>query len=217
MRSTLALAVSLIALPLAASSAQKAKKKDPLDGFDAYVTKSMQDFRVPGTSIAIVRNDSVILMKGYGVRKLGDPAPVDTKTLFAIGSSSKAFTATSIAMMVDDGKMKWDDPVTKFLPSFQLYDSYATRDLTLRDALSHRSGLSRGDLSWYGSEYDRNDVLRRVRYNKPSWGFRGQFGYQNVMYLASGQSLAAVSGMSWDDFVKSRIFRPLGMTASART
>ncbi len=208
------IALALVLLPLATSAAQKGKKKDPLDGFDAYVAKSMQEFRVPGTALAIVRNDSVLLLKGYGVRTLGDPAPVDSKTIFAIGSSSKAFTATSIAMMVDDAKMRWEDPVTKFLPSFQLWDSYATRDLTLRDALSHRSGLSRGDLSWYGSEYDRNEVLRRVRYNKPSWGFRGQFGYQNVMYLAAGQSLAAASGMTWDDFVKRRIFAPLGMTAS---
>jgi len=214
-RQSAALVLVAALLPTQALGAQKKKAApDPLATFDAYVASSMQDFRVPGVAIAIIRNDSVILAKGYGVRKLGDAAPVDTKTMFAIGSASKAFTATSIAMMVDEGKMKWDDPVTKYLPGFQLWDSYATRDLTMRDALSHRSGLSRGDLSWYGSEYDRNEVLRRVRYNKPSWGFRSQFGYQNVMYLAAGQSLAAVTQMPWDDVVKSRIFVPLGMSAT---
>jgi CubicO group peptidase (beta-lactamase class C family) len=170
---------------------------------------------VPGVALAIVRNDSVIHIRGYGVRKLGAPEPVDAQTLFAIGSSSKAFTATSLAMLVDEGKVRWDDKATLHLPGFQLHDSYATRDLTIRDLLSHRSGLSRGDLMWYGSSYSRDEILRRVRFLEPSWGFRERFGYQNLMYLAAGQVAAKASGMSWDDFVRTRIFQPLGMTSSS--
>jgi CubicO group peptidase (beta-lactamase class C family) len=139
---------------------------------------------------------------------------VDEHTLFAIGSSSKAFTAASIAMLVDDGKLKWDDPATKYLPGFQLFDPYSTRELTVADLLSHRSGLARGDLLWYASEYDRNEILRRVRYLKPSWSLRSRFGYQNIMFLAAGQIIPSITGKSWDQFIRERIFTPLGMKST---
>jgi CubicO group peptidase (beta-lactamase class C family) len=183
--------------------------------FDAYAAQAMALWKVPGVAIAIVRNDSIIHSRGYGVRKLGAPEPVDVQTLFAIGSSSKAFTATALAMLVDEGKVRWNDKATLHLPGFQLYDSYATRDLTIRDLLSHRSGLSRGDLMWYGSAYSRDEILRRVRFLEPSWGFREQFGYQNIMYLAAGQVAARAAGMNWDDVIRTRIFQPLGMGASS--
>jgi CubicO group peptidase (beta-lactamase class C family) len=189
----------------------------PLQGFDDYVNKALKDWEVPGVAIAIIKNDTVLYAKGYGVRKLGDPAPVDEKTLFAIGSASKAFTAASIAMLVDEGKVKWDDPVTKHLSGFQLFDPYATRELSVRDVLSHRSGLERGDLLWYGSSYDRDEVVRRVRYLKPGWSFRSRFGYQNIMFLTAGQIIPRVTGKSWDDFVRDRIFTPLGMTSTNTT
>jgi CubicO group peptidase (beta-lactamase class C family) len=187
----------------------------PLNGFDDYVNKALREWEVPGLAIAIVKDDRIVLAKGYGVRKLGDPTPVTERTLFAIGSSSKAFTAAAIAMLVDEGKLKWDDPVTKYLPAFQLYDPYVTRELTVRDLLSHRSGLERGDFLWYGSEYDRDEILRRTRYLKPTWSLRSTFGYQNLMFLAAGQVIAKVSGRSWDDFVRQRMFTPLSMTASS--
>ncbi|MGH7712197.1 MAG: serine hydrolase domain-containing protein, partial [Gemmatimonadaceae bacterium] len=198
----------------AVSEAQRTRPAAQLAGLDAYIEKAMQDHQVPGLAIAVVRNDSVVLARGFGVRKLGSPERVDENTLFAIGSASKSFTAASIAMLVDDGKVKWDDPATKYLPGFQLYDPYATRELTVRDLLSHRSGLARGDLMWYGSDFTRQDILDRVRYLKPSWSFRSQFGYQNIMYLAAGEVAARVSGMSWEDIIQRRIFQPLGMTAS---
>jgi CubicO group peptidase (beta-lactamase class C family) len=198
----------LLASPLA--RAQEA----PLTGFDDYVNKALRDWEVPGVAIAVVKGDQVVFAKGYGVRKLGDPAPVSERTLFAIGSSSKAFTAASVAMLVDEGKLKWDDPATKHLPGFELYDPYVTRELTVRDLLSHRSGLERGDLLWYGTEYDRDEVLRRARHLRPTWSLRSTFGYQNLMYLAAGQLVAKVGGKSWDEFVRQRIFTPLGMTAS---
>jgi len=186
----------------------------PLNGFDDYVNKAMRDWEVPGIAIAVVKDDKVVFTKGYGVKKLGDPAPVDERTLFAIGSSSKAFTAASIAMLVDEGKLKWDDPATKYLPGFEMFDPYVTRELTVRDLLAHRSGLERGDLLWYGSELSRDDILRRTRYLKPTWGLRSNFGYQNLMFLAAGQVVDKVNGKSWDEFIAQRIFTPLGMTSS---
>ena len=187
----------------------------PLNGFDDYVNKAVREWEVPGLAIAIIKDDRIVLAKGYGVRKLGDPTPVNERTLFAIGSSSKAFTAAAIAMLVDEGKLKWDDPVTKYLPGFELYDPYVTRELTVRDLLSHRSGLERGDFLWYGTEYDRDEILRRARYLKPTWSLRSTFGYQNLMFLAAGQLIAKVSGKSWDDFIRQRMFTPLSMTASS--
>ncbi|MFN2399372.1 MAG: serine hydrolase [Gemmatimonadaceae bacterium] len=201
-----------IALVLAPSAA--VAQASPFDGLDAYITKSMKDWEVPGVAIAIVRGDSMIYAKGYGVRTLGKTDPVTERTMFAIGSSSKAFTGVAVAMLVDEGKINWNDPVTQHLTGFQLHDAAVTRDLRVRDLLSHRSGLARGDLVWYGSAYDRNEILRRVRYLRPTWGLRSNFGYQNIMYLAAGQVVAQVSGKSWDDFVRERIFTPLGMTSS---
>lgn len=198
----------------ATADAQRNRSASPLTGLDAYIEKAMQDHQVPGLAIAVVRNDSVVFARGFGVRKLGSPERVDENTLFAIGSASKSFTAVAIAMLVDDGKVKWDDPATKYLPGFQMYDPYVTRELSIRDLLSHRSGLARGDLMWYGSSFSRQDILDRVRYLKPTWSFRSTFGYQNIMYLAAGEVAARTSGMSWDDFIQRRIFQPLGMTAS---
>ena len=200
--------------PIGAAPAAAQQQHEPWPGYDAYVNAALATWRVPGVAIAIVRNDSIIYAKGYGVRELGKSEPVTERTLFAIGSASKAFTSASVAMLVDDGKLKWDDAATKYLPGFQLYDPYATRELSIRDILSHRSGLARGDLLWYGSELDRDEILRRVRFLQPSWSFRSTFGYQNLMYLAAGQVVARVGNMTWDDFVARRIFQPLGMTSS---
>ena len=205
--------ISLI-LILFISSLSAAAQNPPLQGFDDYVNKAIKDWEVPGLAIAVVKDDKVVFAKGYGMRELGKPSPVDERTLFAIGSSSKAFTAATVAMLVDEGKLKWDDPATKYLPSLQLYDPYATRELTVRDLLSHRVGLERGDLLWYASPYDRSEVLRRIRYLKPSSSMRSRFGYQNVMFLAAGQIIPSITGKDWDDFTRERIFVPLGMTAT---
>jgi CubicO group peptidase (beta-lactamase class C family) len=205
----------LSGLLLVAAGTTAGAQRAPLQGFDAYITKAMQDWKVPALAIAVVKDDSIVLMKGYGTRTMGTTQPVDEHTLFAIGSASKAFTATVVAMLVDEGKMRWDDPVAVYLPGFQLYDPYVSRELTVRDALTHRSGLSRGDLMWYATDYDRDEILRRVRFLRPSWSARARFGYQNIMYLAAGQAAARASGRSWDDLVRDRIFQPLGMTESS--
>jgi CubicO group peptidase (beta-lactamase class C family) len=189
----------------------------PLQGLDDYVKKAMEDWKVAGLAIAVVKDDKIVFTKGYGVREMGKPEPVTPNTIFAIGSSSKAFTAATLAILVDEGKVKWSDPATKYLPGFQLYDSWVTRELLVTDLLSHRVGLERGDLMWYASSFSRDEILRRIRFLKPSSSMRSRFGYQNIMYLAAGQIVPSVTGKTWDDFVGERIFTPLGMKSSVTT
>jgi CubicO group peptidase (beta-lactamase class C family)/dienelactone hydrolase len=205
-----------VSLPLRAT-AQSSTAAEPFPGLDAYVNDALKAWKVPGLGLAIVRNDSVIYAKGYGVRDVKQGTLVDERTIFAIGSSSKAFTAAAVAMMVDEKKVDLDAPVTKYLPWFQLADPYASREMTVRDLLSHRSGLARGELAWYGSGFDRDEIVRRVRFLQPTWSFRSQFGYQNIMYIAAGQVVAKASGMTWDEFITQRIFKPLGMNTATTT
>jgi CubicO group peptidase (beta-lactamase class C family) len=210
LRWSVLLLLLLLFLPPPAVRAQRR----PLSGLSAYIQKEMKKWDVPGLAIAVVKDDFVVFVEGYGVLELGKPERVNPRTIFAIGSSSKAFTAAAVAMLVDEDKVKWDDPANKYLPGLHLFDPYASRELTVRDLLSHRSGLARGDMLWYATEYDRDEILRRVRFLEPSWSFRSHFGYQNIMFLAAGQIIPAVTGRSWDDFVDERIFTPLGMTVS---
>lgn len=209
--------LAVTALGTAVLGAQSPSPREPYRGLDAYVDSALRTWQVPGLALAIVRHDSVIYARGYGVRELGKPVPVDARTVFAIGSSSKAFTAAAVAMLVDEKKVSLDAPAAKYLPTFQLYDPYASRELTVRDLLTHRSGLARGELVWYGSGYDRDEILRHVRFLQPTWSFRSHFGYQNIMYVAAGQVVAHTVNTTWDDFVTQRIFTPLGMTASNTT
>lgn len=205
-------------LPLAAlifAVPASAQRTNPLAGLDAYVAQVVKEWSIPGLAIAVVKGDSTLFMKGYGVRELGKTDPATPNTLFAIGSNTKSLTAAAVGMLVDEGKMRWDDKVTRWLPGFQLYDPYVTREITMRDVLSHRSGLGRrGDMLWILSAYNRAEVLRRIRYLQPNAGFRTELGYQNMMFLAAGEAAAAASGLSWDDLVTQRILRPLGMTHS---
>jgi CubicO group peptidase (beta-lactamase class C family) len=193
--------------------------EERLKEIDDYAAKAGQDWRVPGFALAIVKDDRVVFAKGYGVRELGKPEPVDKDTLFAIASNTKAFTAAALATLVDEGKLKWDDPVTKHLPWFQLYDPYVTREMTVRDLLSHRSGLATfgGDLLWYETTYPREEIIRRVRFLKPVYGFRSHYGYQNIMFLTAGEIIPAVTGKSWDEYVREKFFAPLGMTRTVTT
>ncbi len=210
-----------LALPLAAQQQARggpgapAALAAPLAGLDAYIAQAMKDWGIAGAAVAVVKDDSLVFARGYGVREAGKPEPVDEHTVFAIGSNTKLFTATLAGMLVDEGKLKWSDPATTLLPGFQLYDPYVTQQITLGDLLSHDSGLGRrGDLLWYASPYDRAEILRRIRYLKPIASFRSEFGYQNIMVMAAGEAVARTAGESWDALVKERIFEPLGMTAS---
>ncbi|MCM3871089.1 MAG: serine hydrolase [Pyrinomonadaceae bacterium] len=206
----LATILTVAALPLAGQTPTTTAR---LKEIDEYSAKAGLDWKVPGFAIAIVKDDRVVFAKGYGVLELGKAPAVDENTLFAIASNSKAFTAAALAILVDEGKLKWDDKVTKYLPSFELYDPYVTRELTIRDLLSHRSGLATfgGDLLWYESDYSRDEILRRIRFLKPTSSLRSRFGYQNIMFMAAGEVVAKVSGKSWDEFVKERFFAPLTM------
>jgi CubicO group peptidase (beta-lactamase class C family) len=207
--------VLFLAAALQASAGLPIPAKDPLKGLDAYVLKAMKDWELPGLAVAIVKDGRVLLAKGYGVREVGKIDPVDADTLFAIGSNTKAFTSTALALLVQDKKLSWDDRASDLLKGFQLYDPYVTREITVRDLLSHRSGLGRrGDALWYGQDFGRDEILRRIRFLKPNSSFRSQYGYQNIMFLAAGQVIPAVTGMSYDDFIKERIFQPLQMARS---
>ena len=177
----------------------------------------MRTFEVPGVSVAIVKDGQVVVAKGYGVRKLGEPAPVDARTLFGIASNTKVFTATALGLLVEEGKIEWDAPVVRYLPAFPMWDPYVTRELTVRDLLVHRSGLGlgAGDLLWWpASTYDRKEIARRLRFIPPATSFRSAYAYDNVLYLVAGEVIEAISGQSWEDFVASRILAKVGMTGS---
>jgi CubicO group peptidase (beta-lactamase class C family) len=177
----------------------------------------MKIFAVPGMGIAVVKDGKVVLAKGYGVRKLGELAAVDAQTLFGIASNTKAFTATALGLLVEEGKIAWDAPVTRYLPWFQMWDPYVTREMTVRDLLVHRSGLGLGAgdlLIWPESTYSRRGILERLRFVKPATSFRGAYAYDNILYLAAGEVIAAVSGRTWEDFVAERILKKVGMAGS---
>ncbi len=188
---------------------------DKVKEIDAYAQTVIDTWKASGAgmAIAIVKDDKVVLAKGYGVRDIGKADKVDENTLFAIASNSKAFTTASLAILVDEGKLNWNEKVSKYLPDFQMYDPWVTNELTIRDIVSHRVGLDTfsGDLLWYDTTYSTDEMLRRVRYLKPVSSFRSRYGYQNLMFIAAGKIVEKVSGMPWADFVKTHILTPLGM------
>ncbi|HEX5004894.1 MAG TPA: serine hydrolase [Gemmatimonadales bacterium] len=215
MRSLPLVAALLIPLTAAAQARQA-----PPPGFDDYVAKVMRQFEVPGMGIAIVKDGQVVLAKGYGVKRLGSPDKVDADTRFGIASNTKAFTALAIGMLVEQGKLEWDAPVVNYLPQFMMWDSWVTRQITVRDLLVHRSGLGlgAGDLLWWPpSTYTPQEIMRRLRYIEPATSFRSAYAYDNVLYLVAGQLIEAVSGKSWSDFVTERIIRPVGMKEATTT
>ena len=204
--------------PLAQSTArpERAQRVEGPD-LDAYVARVLTTFDVPGISVAVVKDGKVVVAKGYGVRKLGATEPVDARTLFGIASNTKVMTATALGLLVEEGKVEWDAPVIRYLPWFQMSDPYVTRELTVRDLLVHRSGLSlgAGDLLWWPpSTYDRKEIARRLRHLPLATSFRSAYAYDNVLYLIAGEVIEAVSGQSWEDFVSARILRKVGMAGS---
>jgi CubicO group peptidase (beta-lactamase class C family) len=203
--------VLLAALVAFATGAAAAPPSDT----DAYVAKAMQTFGNPGLSLAIVENGQVVKAKGYGVRKLGTNLTVDEHTAFPIGSETKAFTSAALAILVDRGKLKWSDLVKDKLPGFQMYDPYVTDHMTVKDLLTHRSGLSLGEgdlLMVPDTNRSRADFVHALRYLKPATGFREKFAYDNILYIVAGVLVQAVSGQTWEDFVRENILKPAGMT-----
>lgn len=208
-RGTLFVLCAVLALP-----GMAAAQSGPLRGLDDYIENARQDWEIPGLAIAVVKDGEVVYADGFGVRSLRTGEAVDENTIFAIGSASKSFTGAAVGDLVDRGLVDWDDPVTEHLPGFQVYDPYVTRELTVRDLLSHRSGLLRGDRLWFATELSREEVLERVRFQEPTSSFRSQFGYNNNMFLAAGQVVLAVTGQTWDEYVDAELFTPLGMERS---
>lgn len=181
---------------------------------DNFINSAMRQWKVPGLAIGIVRGTSVVYLKGFGVRDIRSGEPVTPDTLFDIGSCTKAFTAASVAILVDRGKMHWDDRVNEYVPFFHLRDPMADEYATVRDLLTHRTGMGGTDLLWYGSPFSLEQIIRRVRYIEPTEGFRVGFQYQNVMYATAGYAVGAATGGTWETFVRQNIFEPLGMNGA---
>ena len=186
---------------------------------DKLVERTLKEFDVPGISVGIVKDGKLIHAKGYGVKTIHTNEKVDENTLFCIASNSKAFTAAAIGMLVDEGKLKWDDKVTQYIPEFRMYNSYVTEEFTIRDLLSHRSGLGlgAGDLMWWpdSNNFSIKDVIGNMQYLKPVSAFRTKYDYDNLLYIMAGEVVERVSGKSWEEFVETRIMEPLNMTKSA--
>jgi CubicO group peptidase (beta-lactamase class C family) len=185
-----------------------------LAGLEDVIQKAMKDWKVPGFAIAVVKDDAVVFARGYGLRDVKNQLPVTTDTLFAIGSSSKAFTAMSLALLVEDGKLAWDTPVRRYLPTFALKDDVAREQMTPRDLVTHRSGLPRHDFVWYNASLTREEMVARLSHLEPNAGFREKFQYQNLMFMTAGYLAGHVAGTTWEDLVRRRIFEPLGMRGS---
>src|SRR6266446_8804700 len=203
-----------LAVFMLAVAKQSAAQAGPPEDVGAYAARVLKDFEVPGLAVAIVKDGKVLLAKGYGVRKLGDRTPVDENTLFGIGSNTKAFTTAALATLVDEGKISWDDKVYERLPGFAMYDPYVSHEMTIRDLLTHRSGMGLGEgdlLFWPHSTYKREEIIYKLRFMKPATSFRCKYAYDNLLYIAAGQIIPAVTGKSWEEYVTEKILKPLGM------
>ncbi|WP_370385538.1 serine hydrolase domain-containing protein [Novosphingobium sp. EMRT-2] len=207
----------LAGLCLAAAVPHAALAAPPAD-IDARIEAIRQSSGTPGMAVAIVENGKVVLARGYGERRLGAPAKVDADTIFMIGSTGKALTATALATLVDAGKIGWDDKVVDHIPDFQMYDAWVTREMTIRDLLVHRSGLGLGAgdlLTVPRGSISREDLMRRLRYIKPATSFRSGYAYDNILYGVAGLLIERVSGQSWEDYMKAHVFAPAGMRDAA--
>ncbi|MDB5242840.1 MAG: beta-lactamase [Spirosoma sp.] len=186
---------------------------------DALVQRTLTTFDVPGIAVAVVKDGKVVHAKGYGVRSLRTREKVDENTLFGIASNTKAFTATALGILIDEGKLTWDDKVIDYIPEFRMYNGYVTEEFTIRDLLTHRSGLGlgAGDLMFWpdSSNFTMKDIIHNLRYLKPVSSFRTKYDYDNLLYMVAGEIIERVSGKSWEAFVEERIMQPLQMTRSA--
>ena len=206
-----------LSLTLAFSSVTIAQLTTPQ--IDDLVNKTLKTFDVPGIAVAIVKDGQVILSKGYGIRSILSKETVNENTLFGIASNSKAFTTAALAMLVEEGKVNWDDKVVKYIPEFKMYNDYVTQEFTIRDLLTHRSGLGlgAGDLMIWpdGNNFTTQDIIMNLQYLKPVSAFRTKYDYDNLLYIVAGEVIHKVSGISWGEFIEQRIMKPLEMNQSA--
>lgn len=184
--------------------------------FDQYVATAVDSFEIEGLGISLVNQEELLFQNAYGNANTNANSQLKTSALFGIASLSKAFTAASIGMLVDEGKLSWKDKVKDYIPQFNLSDDYIASQLTIEDLLCHRSGFNTfdGDLLWYGTDYTREEIIQRFSKYKTSYDFRTQYGYQNIMFIIAGEVVEEVSGSSWDEFIQTRIFKPLAMNNS---
>ncbi len=204
-------------LALAAGTILNAQDKafdKKMKGFDAYMTKVLKDWNAPGIGVGIVAGDKLVFVKGYGYRDYGKKLPFTGTTLVQIASNTKLFTAVAAGMLVDAGKLTWDKPVRESVPAIRFYDDQLNNTVTLRDMLAHRTGITRHDSIWYKSDFTRKELFDRVKFLEPSEPLRQTFLYNNLMYAAAGYIIELQSGKTWEDFVRERIFAPLGMTST---
>jgi CubicO group peptidase (beta-lactamase class C family) len=196
-----------------------AAQPDPFAGLDPWIEAEMERWSIPGLAVGVVHRDSLVYAWGFGVLGLEDPRPVDEHTIFGVASTTKAMTAAALGLLVDEGVLHWDDPVVRHLPEFQLADPWVTHHVTIRDLLTHQVGVGRmtGNRLRYLPSRTRAEVIYRMRYHAPETPFRSRYVYSNVMYMVAGEVVRAASGMSWDDFVATRLFAPLGMWRSSTT
>jgi CubicO group peptidase (beta-lactamase class C family) len=210
---TLACGVLLGLAPVVpgAEDAALAKK---LAGFDAWMPQVVKDWNVPGIGVGIVVKDELVFARGYGFRDLGQKLPFTTKTTVPIASNTKLFTAVAAGLLVEEGKLDWDKPVRQFVPGIRFYNDELNASVTIRDMLSHRTGITRHDTIWYKSDFTRQELFERLRYLEPTQPLRSIFLYNNMMYAGAGRVVELLSGKSWEEFVRERLFTPLGMTSS---
>lgn len=192
-------------------AAQSPRVAPPPTELDAYIMKALADWGLPGLAVAVVRNDSVLFAKGYGVREVGKADRVDEHTVFDAASITKSFTATATGMLVDEGRMRWDEPVRTYVPEIVFPDSYLTANVTIRDLLSHRTGLQAANFMWRFTGYDRAEVLRRVRALRPEMPFRSGMVYSNTGYMIAGEAAARAAKSDWSTMIRQRLLEPLGM------
>ena len=183
-------------------------------GFDDFIAATMTDWQVPGLAVGVIRDGEVVLTKGFGYRDREARLPMTEGTIMAIGSNSKSFTVTLLAMLADEGRLDWDRPVREYLPDFRLYDDFATAEMTPRDLVTHQSGLPRHDNMWYGRPRTRAELFAKLRYLEPTASFRSRYQYQNLMFMAAGHLAERITGTDWHRLIDERVFMPLGMDRS---
>ena len=185
---------------------------------DDLINTTIKTFDVPGISVGIVKDGNIVYAKGLGVKSLTTNEPMQKETLVGIASNSKAFTCVALAILADEGKLKWDDKVSQYIPEFKMYDSYASQEVTIKDLVTHRAGLGlgQGDLMFFpeGGTLTIKDIVNNVKYLKPKSSFRTSLDYNNIMFVVAGEVITRISGLSWADFIEQRIMKPVGMTSS---
>ncbi|HMP98158.1 MAG TPA: serine hydrolase [Cyclobacteriaceae bacterium] len=205
--------IILLCFVYSTSFAQKSNSLDKkVKEFEAYIINAQKVWEAPGIAVTVVKDGKVLLTKGYGVREINTNEPVDANTLFACASTTKAMVAAAMGILVDEGKVNWNDKVINHLPDFQLYDPYVTREITVRDLFTHNTGVGNTDFLWGLMDISGEEVLHKMRYVQPSYSLRAGYTYQNIFYLAAGKVIEKASGQSWDQFIRDRVFMPLGMT-----